>query len=186
MTGVATTVVTVPVELVKARLQIQYNRPSGTPPLYKGPLDCANKVFKKEGLRGLFRGTVATLWRDVPGTGFYFAGYEISRRMFLKEGQSVAELPVYATLFAGGMGGIFNWITVFPLDVIKSRLQTAETGRYKAGTQGMIQCANELIRENGVRSLYKGLTPALVRSFPANACCFVAFELAMKVLNRIA
>lgn len=105
--------------------------------------------------------------------------------MFLKEGQTVAELPVYATLFAGGMGGIANWITVFPLDVIKSRLQTAEIGRYKPGTQGMIQCATELVRENGVRSLYKGLTPALVRSFPANACCFLAFELTMKVLNRI-
>lgn len=186
ITGVATTAITVPVELVKARLQIQYNRPSGTPATYSGPIDCAKKVLTKEGPRGLFRGTVATLWRDVPGSGFYFAGYEISRRAFLKEGQTYADLPVYATLFAGGMGGIFNWVTVFPLDVIKSRLQTAEIGRYHAGTRGMIQCGKELIAEHGVRALYKGLSPALVRAFPANACCFVAFEMTMKLLNTIA
>lgn len=185
ITGVATTSITVPVELIKARLQIQYNRPSGTPATYNGPLDCARKVLASEGPRGLFRGTVATLWRDVPGSGFYFAAYEVTRRAFLKEGQSITDLPVYATLIAGGMGGIFNWITVFPLDVIKSRLQTAESGRYHAGTRGMIQCGRELIAEHGVRALYKGLSPALVRAFPANACCFVAFELTMKVLNKI-
>ena len=186
ITGVATTAITVPVELIKARLQIQYSKPVGSTLAYKGPFDCAKKVLAKEGTKGLFRGTVATLWRDVPGSGFYFAGYEVVRRSFLKEGQSVAELPIYATLLAGGMGGVANWVTVFPLDVIKSRLQTAEIGRYHAGTKGMIQCAKELISEQGVKALYKGLSPALVRSFPANACCFVAFEMTMNILNRIA
>jgi solute carrier family 25 carnitine/acylcarnitine transporter 20/29 len=185
ITGVATTAITVPVELVKARLQIQYARPAGTPALYDGMIDCARKVFAKEGMRGLFRGTVATLWRDVPGSGVWFAAYEIVRRSALKEGQKLSDLSPLWSLFAGGMAGVCNWLAVFPIDVIKSRIQTSESGRYLAGTRGMIQCGRDLVAEGGTRALFKGLSPALVRSFPANAACFLAVDLAMRFLNKI-
>lgn len=185
VTGVATTVITVPVELVKARLQIQYARPAGTPALYDGPLDCARKVLAKEGMRGLFRGTVATLWRDVPGSGVWFAAYEIVRRSALKDGQKLSDLSPLVSLFAGGMAGVCNWLAVFPIDVIKSRIQTSEAGAYLPGTRGMIQCGKDLVAKGGVQALFKGLSPALVRSFPANACCFLAVDLAMRVLNKI-
>lgn len=186
ITGVATTGITVPVELIKARLQIQYSRPAGTPALYDGPLDCARKVIAQEGLRGLFRGTVATLWRDVPGSGAWFATYEIMRRSFLKEGQTVSDLHPLVSLFAGGMSGIMNWLAIFPIDVIKSRVQTSEPGRYLPGTRGMIQCGRDLVATGGVKSLFKGLSPALVRAFPANAACFLAVDLAMRFLNYVA
>lgn len=186
ITGVATTGITVPVELIKARLQIQYSRPAGTPALYDGPLDCARKVLAKEGVNGLFRGTVATLWRDVPGSGVWFAAYEIVRRSSLKEGQTLADIHPLITLFAGGMAGVSNWLAVFPIDVIKSRVQTSEAGRYLPGTRGMIQCAKDLVAEGGVKALFKGLSPALVRSFPANACCFLAVDVAMRFLNWVA
>lgn len=185
ITGVATTTITVPVELVKARLQIQYSRPAGTPALYDGPLDCARKVLAKEGPRGLFRGTVATLWRDVPGSGVWFAAYEVVRRSALKEGQKLSDLSPLVSLFAGGMAGVCNWLAVFPIDVIKSRVQTSESGRYLPGSRGMIQCGRDLVAEGGVRALFKGLSPALIRSFPANACCFLAVDIAMRVLNKI-
>jgi solute carrier family 25 carnitine/acylcarnitine transporter 20/29 len=185
LTGVATTGITVPVELIKARLQIQYARPAGTPALYDGMLDCARKVLAAEGLRGLFRGTVATLWRDVPGTGVWFAAYEIVRRSALKPGQTISDISPLVSLFAGGMAGVCNWLAVFPIDVIKSRVQTSATGRYLPGTRGMIQCGRDLVAEGGVRALFKGLTPALVRSFPANASCFLAVDIAMRFLNKI-
>ena len=65
--GVATTVVTAPMELVKLRLQIQGSISSQTKPEYSGALDCAIKIYERQGIRGLYRGTVATLIRDVPG-----------------------------------------------------------------------------------------------------------------------
>lgn len=185
MTGIATTGITVPVELVKARLQIQYALPEGATKLYNGPLDCAKKVLQKDGLKGLFRGTAATLWRDIPGSGAYFVAYEFFRRSFLKEGQKVGDLSVWVTLFAGGMGGVCNWLAVFPIDVIKSRVQTSEIGRYRPGTLGMIQCAKELVKEDGYKALFKGLSPALFRSFPANAACFLAVEMSMKLFDKI-
>ena len=40
-----------------ARLQVQYALPKGSIPEYTGPLDCAKKVIKAKGIRGLYAGT---------------------------------------------------------------------------------------------------------------------------------
>lgn len=183
-TGVATTAITTPIELVKARLQLQYNR-AGEAARYRGFGHCMASVAREEGVRALFRGSVVTLWRDVPGTGAWFLANEVTKRLLVPAGGSKSDLGPGALLFAGGMAGIANWLAIFPLDVIKSRLQTDQSGRYRSGHAGIVQVARELIAEGGVRGLFKGLSPALVRSFPANAACFAATDYTMKLLNMI-
>lgn len=181
LTGIATTAVTVPVELIKSRLQIQKTKP-GEKPEFTGLTDCAKKIYSKSGTSGLFKGTVATLWRDVPGSGIYFGTYEFVKRALTPEGKSTSP---FVALFAGGMAGVSIWCTVFPVDVIKSRIQTDLSGIYKSGHAGMLQCGRDIVRESGVAGLYKGIGPALLRSFPANAACFVAVEATMKLIKDI-
>ncbi|KAI4871952.1 hypothetical protein NFI96_025525 [Prochilodus magdalenae] len=81
------------------------------------------------------------------------------------------------------MAGIFNWAVAIPPDVLKSRFQTAPEGKYPNGFRDVLR---ELIREEGVTSLYKGFNAVMLRAFPANAACFLGFELAMKFLNWVA
>jgi len=180
VTGVSTTFITTPIELVKARLQIQ----SGANKQYSGLFDCGSKIFKAEGLRGLNRGFVATLWRDVPGSGAYFATYELVKRSFIPEGGSAADLKSWQLLLAGGSAGVANWLTVFPIDVVKSVIQTDMNNTYAAGHRGMLQCAKSIVANNGIAGLFRGIGPALLRSFPANAACFLAVEKTMQLLNR--
>ena len=63
--GVANTVVAGPVENIRIRLQTQPSNPK----LYNGPLDCARKLWAAKGLGGVFKGQVATMWRDGLGYG---------------------------------------------------------------------------------------------------------------------
>lgn len=110
---------------------------------YNGAGDCAKQVLREGGLRSLYRGSFATLLRDVPGcdsppcgcdptrSGAYFVGYEGARRAMVKEGQTMNDLNAGQLLFAGGMAGILNWLVAIPADVLKSRFQTAEEGRYR-------------------------------------------------------
>jgi hypothetical protein len=42
-----------------------------------------------------------------------------------------------------------------PMDVVKTRLQLDNAGKYK----GIVHCARTIAAEEGVRSLWKGLTP---------------------------
>ncbi|KAJ9123385.1 hypothetical protein QFC22_001584 [Naganishia vaughanmartiniae] len=64
--GVANTVVSGPVEHIRIRLQTQ---PNVTPKLYNGPLDCVRKLYAANGLAGVFKGQVSTIWRDGVGYG---------------------------------------------------------------------------------------------------------------------
>lgn len=184
VTGVATTAITAPVEMIKARLQIQYARAPTEPRLYSGPVDCGVKVFKAEGVRGLFRGSLATMARDVPGSAAYFAGYEAVRRTMIPIGGTANDLNPLQLLFAGGMGGVANWLTIFPVDIVKSRIQTDTEGRYKPGIRGMYQCASEIVAVSGFRGLWVGIGPCLARSFPANAACFLGYEMTMRLFNN--
>ncbi|XP_051865817.1 mitochondrial carnitine/acylcarnitine carrier protein-like [Pristis pectinata] len=91
-----------------------------------------------------------------------------------------SELSAPRILFAGGMAGIFNWVVAIPADVLKSRFQTAPDGKYPNGFQDVLR---ELIREEGVGSLYKGFSAVMLRAFPANAACFLGYELTMRFLD---
>lgn len=77
------------------------------------------------------------------------------------------------------MAGIFNWIVAVPPDTLKSRFQTAPPGKYN----GLMDVLKELIAQEGVTGVYKGLGPAMLRAFPANAACFLGVETSKKLLN---
>lgn len=61
------------------------------------------------------------------------------------------------------------------MDVIKTRMQTDSltNPRYK----GVVHCAQKIVAEEGLRSMFRGLSPCLLRAFPANAAAFYIFEL---------
>ena len=51
---------------------------------------------------------------------------------------------------------------------------------------GVRDVFRHLMREEGIRGMYKGAVPVLLRAFPANACCFMGYEVAMYGLNKVA
>lgn len=179
LAGVFTTVIMAPGERIKCLLQIQQEA-NVNERKYKGPVDCAKKIYKEGGIRSVYRGTMATLLRDVPATGMYFTSYEWLQRILTPEGHDRSEMSIWRTIFAGGMAGIFNWSVAIPPDVIKSRLQTAPQGMYPNGVRDVVR---HIIKEEGVTSFYKGFTPIMLRAFPANAACFLGYEVCLKFLN---
>ncbi|KAK1150540.1 mitochondrial carnitine/acylcarnitine carrier protein-like [Acipenser oxyrinchus oxyrinchus] len=179
LAGFLTTFIMAPGERIKCLLQVQTH--SGIRK-YSGPVDCATQLYKEMGVRGVYKGTVLTLMRDVPTSGVYFMSYEWLKNILTPEGQSVSELSVPRILFAGGMAGLFNWAVALPVDVLKSNFQTAPEGKYS----GFRDVLRELIREEGLGSLYKGFSAVMLRAFPANAACFLGFEITMKFLNWLA
>jgi solute carrier family 25 carnitine/acylcarnitine transporter 20/29 len=64
-----------------------------------------------------------------------------------------------------GMAGVAMWTIAIPPDVLKSRLQSAPAGTYK-GTADVLRV---LLKTEGPQALFKGLGPAMLRAFPANA-----------------
>lgn len=74
LSGVFTTSIMAPGERIKCLLQIQ--SASNAEKKYSGTFDCAKKLYREGGIRSIYKGTAATLLRDVPASGAYFATYE--------------------------------------------------------------------------------------------------------------
>lgn len=161
-----------PTERIKCLMQVDKGK-------YNGFFDCANKVYKEGGFRSVTKGTFSTALRDVPGNAAYFGSYEYVKQLSCQiEGRETAS--IWGTLFAGGCAGVGNWIIAIPFDTVKSRWQTAPSGKYT----GVVDVFQTLLREEGPSALFRGLSPALLRAFPANAACFGGVELAKSLLQK--
>jgi len=178
--GVATIIMT-PGERIKCILQVQQNASAGTLGVkYDGPIHVVRSLIAEGGIQNVYKGTVATLARDVPASAAFYASYELIQRYLAPDGDR-SKLSVGNTLFAGGMAGICNWLVAIPADVVKSRLQAAPYGKYS----GTMHVLKELLKQDGVRGLYRGAVPVLLRAYPANACCFLGYECAMQGMNKL-
>ena len=79
------------------------------------------------------------------------------------------------------VAGVCYWSIVFPLAVIKNRIQAApDTTPPKYA--GMLAAGRDVMTTGGWRGFYAGFLPCILRAVPANAACFVAFEMIMRVL----
>jgi len=177
------TLITAPFERVKVLLQIQGQKElkPGEKPRYSGGVDVVRQLYKEGGVRSVFRGSAMTLARDGPGSAAYFATYEyLKRRLTPKDANgNPGPLSLPAVMAAGGAAGVAMWIPVFPVDTIKSRLQSAE-GRPTIG--GTIR---GLYASGGLKAFFPGMGPAMARAVPANAATFLGVELAHKAMNKM-
>jgi solute carrier family 25 carnitine/acylcarnitine transporter 20/29 len=178
------TAITAPFERVKVILQVQGQKTlaPGEKPKYAGGLDVVRQLYREGGIRSVFRGSAATLARDGPGSAAYFAAYEyIKRKLTPRDpvtGKESGKLSLTAVTCAGAAAGVAMWVPVFPIDTVKSRLQTAE-GNVTLG--GVVR---ELYGKGGLKAFFPGFGPAIARAIPANAATFLGVELAHQTMNK--
>lgn len=179
------TLITAPFERVKVLLQIQGQKTlaPGEKPKYSGGVDVVRQLYAEGGVRSVFRGSVMTFARDGPGSAAYFATYEYIKRKLTPvdaNGKPSGSLSLTAIMAAGGAAGVAMWIPVFPVDTIKSRLQSAEGNPTISGT-----IRDVYVRGGGVRAFFPGFGPALARAVPANAATFLGVELAHQGMKKL-
>ncbi|KAI0404202.1 mitochondrial carrier [Xylaria palmicola] len=122
----AASVVYVPSEVLKTRLQLQgrFNNPyfkSGYN--YRGTIDAARTIVRAEGFSELFSGYKATLYRDLPFSALQFMFYEQFQN-WAREWKESRDIGVRLELLTGAAGGGLAGVITCPLDVVKTRLQT--------------------------------------------------------------
>ena len=185
--GLATWVVSTPTEIVKCRTQIS----SSTSP--SNSWEVARGIVRAEGIRGLYFGGVVTAFRDSIGYGFYFWSYELSSRFMASRmkdrGMESAGQEAAKVLLCGGLAGVVTWASIFPLDVIKTRVQTQVLGAgvtvdgRQHGRHGAVEVARSAYHQGGVRVFFRGLTVCSVRAFFVNAVQWAVYELLMRELG---
>lgn len=122
----AASFVYVPSEVLKTRLQLQgrYNNPffnSGYN--YRGTIDAARTIVRREGVSALFHGYKATIFRDLPFSALQFAFYE-QERNWAKRWKGSKDLGVGLEIATAASAGGLAGVMTCPLDVVKTRIQT--------------------------------------------------------------
>lgn len=179
--GIANSVISGPIEHVRIRLQTQ---PHGAARLYSGPLDCVRKLSAHEGvLKGLYRGEAVTILREAQAYGVWFLAFEYMMNADAARNKvDRKSIPSYKIAFYGGLAGEALWLSSYPFDVVKSKMQSDGFGKdmkYKS----MSDCFRQTYRGEGLRGFWKGITPTLLRAMPVSAGTFAVVEMTMRAIS---
>lgn len=133
----------------------------------------AGAAARARALRSLWTGVGATLARDVPFSGLYWAMVEPIRRSLVPPGGARSELEVCAAnVVAGGLAGGVSGAITTPLDVVKTRTQLAMGRAHPlAGT------LRGILRDEGPAGLFRGWGARSAKAAPACAIVLSAYEM---------
>ncbi|KAJ2450424.1 mitochondrial ornithine carrier protein [Coemansia sp. RSA 2336] len=171
-----------PVELIKCKLQVENVQAYGSStskPKFTGPLSVLTHLVKTQGIAGLYKGILPTVARETVGVGFWFGTYElVCKRLVQAQGKSEkSELGPASIVLAGGCAGIGYNVTSYPIDVVKSFIQTDDVrGAAAKQKPGILSTVRTVYARGGVLAFYRGLGITLLRAFPANAAMFMTYE----------
>lgn len=133
----------------------------------------------ERGFRGFYRGFWAMFWRDVPAYGILFATYDYLCRALIKDTDST--YMVYTKkVVASGCAGVLNWIPSYPLDVIKSIIQTSRS----TVPPRLVDVIREGYQRFGIRFFYFGLTPTLIMAFPLHITVLILYETFQEMTDK--
>jgi solute carrier family 25 (mitochondrial ornithine transporter) member 2/15 len=173
LTGCCSALVLLPSEIVKAKLQVVVGHSATAASIMRD-------MVTRQGWKSFIVGLDAQLARDASFYAVFFGGYEMNCYLFRTY---VPSMPDELNFFmSGGLAGMMGWTVAMPFDVPKTNVQS----RYDTRVVGSyIPELLKIARTRGVRGLYSGLGPTLVRAFPANAALFLGVEMGKRGFDRV-
>ena len=116
--------------------------------LFRGAVSLTRQILRNEGIPGLFRGLSSTMAREMPGYFFFFGGYELTKSILSDKNNPQDNIGLVKTIIAGGFGGMALWVSIFPFDVVKSRIQV------ESSKERMHVVLVQVFKQQGIRGLY--------------------------------
>ena len=134
--------------------------------------------MRRQGMKGMYRGFIAQTTLNVIGSALYMTSFEF---MSYEGSRQFTIIPqTILNFFAGGVSGVCYWLSIMPLDIVKSRLQAdVEMKIYR----NMIDCAAKIYQENGIKTFYRGAGVICVRGFIMNAVMLMVYSEYMKFFD---
>ena len=192
--GFFTSFLTTPLHRVKVQLQTttSYKHQQHT---VRSTIICARRILRQEGLRGMYKGWSAQALSETIGRGVYFGTYEAMKRLHRGEdlaasspphhGRQSHDAPLSLRMLSGAVSGIVGWTVVYPIDVLKNRIQaekiSSEGSHRSIGS--LLRTGTQLYRNHGASIFYRGLSVMLVRAFPVSAIALPTYDVVHELLE---
>ncbi|OXC63570.1 hypothetical protein AYX13_06660 [Cryptococcus neoformans] len=205
LSGLSSAVALQPLDLLKTRLQQSQGDIGSKRQRLRGVV---NQVIKDDGISGLWRGTIPTLVRNVPGVAVYFYSLSAIRnrlsaipyfsitvpvsenRISTSSGQmkreagsrsAIVKLSSGGNLLAGAVGRTSVGFVLSPITVIKARFESNRYSNYHS----ILGALSSLYRTQGVKGFYQGFTATAVRDAPYAGLYLVFYEKSKELAGRL-
>ena len=156
-----TSLAVTPFDVVKTRIQIQSAGSSH---------HVARLIFQKEGILAFWRGLSPTLLMAVPATVIYYVGYEQLRDILNPITQT------YSPFLAGSLARVVAASTISPIELVRTRMQS--------GIPNPVASTMDLIKTQGISTLWRGLVPTLWRDVPFSGLYWMTYEILRRRLDE--
>lgn len=85
---------------------------------------------------------------------------------------------------AGAVAGVSEILVMYPLDVVKTRIQLQVGNGAQAEYSGVVDCFAKIIKNEGPSRLYKGITAPILMEAPKRATKFAANDEFSKIYKK--
>lgn len=169
-----------PLDTVKVLQQTMGNQ-------YTGPFDCLFKTYKAGGIRALYRGLPPPLLGSMAECATLFVSYGYMKKLMGVDEDNATlanPVPMWKLCVSGASTGVCSAFVLTPVELIKCRLQV-QSGAASLGTRysGPLDCIARILREEGVRGLWRGYGSCVVREMPGNFAWFGAYETVLRCIQ---
>ncbi|XP_004693552.1 PREDICTED: mitochondrial thiamine pyrophosphate carrier [Condylura cristata] len=180
LSACAATLAVHPVDVLRTRFAAQ-----GEPKVYPSLRVAVVTMCRTEGPTVFYRGLAPTLMAIFPYAGFQFSFYSSLKQAYEwvlpAEGQGQTN-GYLKNLLCGSGAGVISKTLTYPLDLIKKRLQVGgfEQARATFGQvrsyRGLLDCARQVLQEEGALGFFKGLSPSLLKAALSTGLVFFWYE----------
>ncbi|ELR14052.1 carrier superfamily protein [Acanthamoeba castellanii str. Neff] len=185
--GMVSLAVCYPLDIVRTRLQ------TTDASRFNGVIDCFAKTVKGEGFLALYKGMSSPLAAQALQKAIMFGAYGAAQR-FIVGGRdrgttsSPQPLSTFELLLCGMFAGSVNTVVAAPIELVRNRLMTQYHAKAASGAAdatfytGPIDCCKKIVQQHGLRGLWRGVGPTLLRDGPGVGAWYASFEFVKRLL----
>ncbi|XP_020287656.1 calcium-binding mitochondrial carrier protein SCaMC-2-A isoform X2 [Pseudomyrmex gracilis] len=157
-----------PLEVLKTRFAL---RKTGE---FNGIADAAKKIYKQGGLVSFYKGYVPNLIGILPYAGIELTVYETLKKNYLRTHSKTVEPAWWVKLMCSITATTAGQVCSYPLALVRTRLQAQIGPNHSPNT--MIGVFKDILNREGIRGLYRGLTPNFLKVAPSASISYLVYE----------
>lgn len=139
-------------------------------------------MWRERGIRGFYQGFVPTTARQAANSATRFGTYNFLKHLAESYAAPGEKLGALSTFGIGGAAGLVTVYVTQPLDTVKTRMQSIEA---RSVYRNSVHCATSIVRQEGVRTLWSGAVPRLVRLMLSGGIVFTMYEKSIELMQRL-
>lgn len=153
-------------------------------------IQTAKKMYQQGALKSSYRGLTMGLVGMFPYSAIDLSTFEFLKSTIARRNAKILgcheedALPSsFATGCIGAFSGAFGASVVYPINLLRTRLQAQGTVLHPPTYNGIWDVAQKTVKNEGVRGLFKGITPNLLKVVPAVSITYMVYENAKRAMH---